>query len=252
MSQQPDPADPRPGEDLAWLDRDPMTAAEREAYLDRVCEEDEPPGEEEYEDYAPLTPDELAGIREAAADELLAVKAATTGRRGPGQPGSARSVPGRVGQPGGGVRAGDGAGRAARLRGPGGRRRRRLRRRRRVRRVSDAELRRAVRLGPGRGARRGPQARRHRRAGPPRPRAGGRGVHRRSAGLRPGRLPRPRRRPAGPRGFSRTPGCPARRRRCWTGSSPGTRPRPSQPPPRCWTRTRRPPPRPRCWTGRPG
>ena len=99
MSQQPDPADPRPGEDLAWLDRDPMTAAEREAYLDRVCEEDEPPGEEEYEDYAPLTPDELAGIREAAADELLAVKAATTGRRGPGQPGSARVFPGESASP---------------------------------------------------------------------------------------------------------------------------------------------------------
>src|SRR5262249_54928128 len=31
---------------------------------------------------------------EAAADELLAVEAATTGRRGPGQPGSARAFPG--------------------------------------------------------------------------------------------------------------------------------------------------------------
>ena len=99
MSQQPDPADPGRDGDLAWLERDPMTAAEREAYLDRVCEQDEPPGEEEYEDYAPLTPDELAGIREAAADELLAVEAATTGRRGPGQPGSARIFPGESSSP---------------------------------------------------------------------------------------------------------------------------------------------------------
>ena len=99
MSQQPDPADPGRDDDLAWLERDPMTAAEREAYLDRVCEQDEPPGEEEYEDYAPLTPDELAGIREVAADELLAVEAATTGRRGPGQPGSARIFPGESSSP---------------------------------------------------------------------------------------------------------------------------------------------------------
>ena len=42
---------------------------------------------------------ELAGIREAAADELLAVKAATTGRRGPGQPGSARIFPGESSSP---------------------------------------------------------------------------------------------------------------------------------------------------------
>src|SRR6516165_2785233 len=49
MPQQPVPADPGRDDDLAWLDRDPMTAEEREAYLDRVCEQDEPPGEEEYE-----------------------------------------------------------------------------------------------------------------------------------------------------------------------------------------------------------
>ena len=100
-------------------DRDPMTAAEREASLDRVCEDDEPPEEEDYGDCEPFTAEELAEIQEAAADELLGVEAATTGRRGPGQPGSARSVPRRVGEPGGGVRARDGAGRDARLRGPG-------------------------------------------------------------------------------------------------------------------------------------
>ena len=42
MSQQPVPVDPGPEEDLAWLDRDPVTAEEREAWLDRVCEHDDP------------------------------------------------------------------------------------------------------------------------------------------------------------------------------------------------------------------
>ena len=71
-----------------------MTAAELQASLDRTCELDEPPEPEEYEDYAPLTREEMAEIRAAAADELLAVEAATAGRRGPGQPGSARVFPG--------------------------------------------------------------------------------------------------------------------------------------------------------------
>ena len=97
-------------EDPAWTRPDPMTAAELEAGLDRVCEHDEPPGPDEFEDVEPFTAEELAEIREAATDELLAVEAATTGRRGPGQPG-------------GRVRSRDAAGRAARLRGPGGRRR---------------------------------------------------------------------------------------------------------------------------------
>ena len=95
MPSEPVPADPGRDDDLAWLDRDPMTAEEREASLNRLCEQDEPPGEdEEYEDFAPLTTDELAEIREAVADDLLAVEAASTGRRGPGQPGSARVFPG--------------------------------------------------------------------------------------------------------------------------------------------------------------
>src|SRR3984893_10993800 len=91
MPPEPVPADPGWDEDLAWLDRDP----EREVWLDRAREHDEPPGADEgYEEYAPLTAEELAEIREAAADELLAAKAASTGRRGPGQPGSARTFPG--------------------------------------------------------------------------------------------------------------------------------------------------------------
>jgi hypothetical protein len=95
MPASPAPADPGWDDDLAWLDRDP----ERESWLDRAREHDEPPGLEEFEDYAPLTGEELAEIAEAAADELLAVEAATTGRRGPGQPGSARVFPGQSSSP---------------------------------------------------------------------------------------------------------------------------------------------------------
>src|ERR1700745_1242995 len=86
-------------EDPAWTRPDPMTAAELEAGLDRGCEHEEPPGPDYFEDVEPFTAEELAEIREAAADELLAVEAATTGRRGPGQPGSARVFPGESSSP---------------------------------------------------------------------------------------------------------------------------------------------------------
>src|SRR6266700_5655688 len=99
MPPSPVPADPGRDEDLAWLDRDPMTAGEFEASRDRLCELDEGYREDEDEDVEPFTAEELAGIREAAADELLAVTAATTGRRGPGQPGSARVFPGQSSSP---------------------------------------------------------------------------------------------------------------------------------------------------------
>jgi Domain of unknown function (DUF222) len=95
MFPEPVSADPGWDEDLAWLDRDP----ERETWLDRVREHDDPPEPEEYEDYAPFTGEELAEIRQAAADELLAVEAASMGRRGPGQPGSARVFPGESSSP---------------------------------------------------------------------------------------------------------------------------------------------------------
>ena len=102
MPASPVPADPGRDDDLAPADRDPMTAAERQASLDRVCEQDEGYREDEadeYGDFDSLSPDELAEIQAAAADELLAVEAATTGRRGPGQPGSARTFPGRSSSP---------------------------------------------------------------------------------------------------------------------------------------------------------
>jgi hypothetical protein len=95
-------------EDPAWSRPDPMTAEEREAWLDRLCAQDDDPSDapEEYRDpesCAPppgqdeLTPAELAEVREAAADEMLALDAASTGRRGPGQAGSSRTFPGESG-----------------------------------------------------------------------------------------------------------------------------------------------------------
>src|SRR6266567_2521436 len=88
-------------EDPTWSRPDPMTPEEREAWLDRLAEPDEPPDleEEDWEDFEPLTADELAEVEKAAGDELLAVEAATTGRRGPGQPGSARVFPGESSSP---------------------------------------------------------------------------------------------------------------------------------------------------------
>jgi hypothetical protein len=84
------------GEDPAWSRPDPMTAEEREAWLDHLAETDEPPDveeEEDPEDCAPLTAEELAEVREGAAAGP-AVWAGLAGRRGPGQPGSARIYPG--------------------------------------------------------------------------------------------------------------------------------------------------------------
>ena len=97
MPPAPVPADPGWDEDLAWLDRDPER--ESEAGWTGSASTTSRPSEEEYEDFEPLTAEELAEIREAAADELLAVEAATTGRRGPGQPGSARVFPGESSSP---------------------------------------------------------------------------------------------------------------------------------------------------------
>ena len=76
-----------------------MTAEDREAWLDHLAACDDPPESEEYEDFGPLTPEELAEVRAAAADEMLAAEAVMTGRRGPGQAGSARIFPGESASP---------------------------------------------------------------------------------------------------------------------------------------------------------
>src|SRR6185437_4264097 len=79
MPSVPAPADPGRDGDPAWVDRDPMTAAEREAWLDRLCAQDDDPSDapQEYGDPESCTPppgqdeltaEELAGVREAAAD----------------------------------------------------------------------------------------------------------------------------------------------------------------------------------------
>ena len=92
--------------DPAWLDRDPMTAAEREAWLDRLCAQDDDPADapQEYWDPESCAPPPGPGRadrgrarrdrRRRPADEMLALDAASTGRRGPGQAGSARVFPG--------------------------------------------------------------------------------------------------------------------------------------------------------------
>jgi hypothetical protein len=85
-----------------------MTDDEREAWL--AADEEEPPDPEEWQDPDgppppgpdELTPQEIAEIQQAAADEMLALKAADTGRRGPGQPGSAQVFPGESASAAGG------------------------------------------------------------------------------------------------------------------------------------------------------
>ena len=103
MPPEPVPADPPP---------DLMTAAERAAWLDRVAEQDEPPGPEEWEEWPGADDEltaaevaELAELRAAAeADARATAEAVARGlpggqyvraeRRGPGLPGSVRCYPG--------------------------------------------------------------------------------------------------------------------------------------------------------------
>src|SRR5690242_21489439 len=90
MPSVPAPADPGPDEDPAWLDRDPMTAGEREAWLDRLCAQDDDPADAPQDDWDP----ESCAPPLGEDDEMLGLDAASTGRRGPGQAGSARVFPG--------------------------------------------------------------------------------------------------------------------------------------------------------------
>jgi len=77
MPPEPVPADPGPDHEPAWPARDPMTAEEREAWLDHPAASGDPPKEEDEQDWdaEPLTAAELAEIGEAAADEMLAAGA---------------------------------------------------------------------------------------------------------------------------------------------------------------------------------
>src|SRR5258707_15722871 len=91
-------------EDPAWSRPDPMTAEEREAWLDRLAEADEPPDLEEggWEDFEPLTADELAEVEKAAGDQVLAVRGGPTARPGPSHPSAGRGSPGPSRRPAGG------------------------------------------------------------------------------------------------------------------------------------------------------
>jgi hypothetical protein len=88
-------AQPGPGWEPVVTRPDPESEQEREAWLDHVAGLDEPFDPEEwYDPEGPpppgedeLTPEEIAGIRQASADEMLALKAASAGRRGTGSPG---------------------------------------------------------------------------------------------------------------------------------------------------------------------
>ena len=98
-------------------------------WLDRAREHGEPPRGRKSTRTTPRSPrTSWPGSRDAAADELLAVEAASTGPAGPGPARLGAGLPRRVVQPGGRVRPGDDLRRAARLRAAGGRRRRRRRR----------------------------------------------------------------------------------------------------------------------------
>ena len=79
-------------EDPAWSRPDPMTAEEREAWLDHLAEADEPPDVEEDvdpEDFAPLTAEEFAEVREGGRGRCL--------RSGPAATGPPGSRPARLG-----------------------------------------------------------------------------------------------------------------------------------------------------------
>jgi hypothetical protein len=81
MPSEPVPADDGWDDGPARLDQDPMSAADREAWLDHLVASDDPPEPEEYEDFEPLTAAELAEIRELTASASpLAPLVASGGR----------------------------------------------------------------------------------------------------------------------------------------------------------------------------
>src|SRR5260370_39922630 len=96
MAPEPVPADPGWDDDLAWLDQDPVTAAEREAWLGRLAECDDPPEPEECEDWPELTAEELAKAYEPV---VLLPLTHSQAARGPVQPRHARIAHGQTAYP---------------------------------------------------------------------------------------------------------------------------------------------------------
>ena len=104
MPSVPAPADPGRDGDPAWLDRDPMTAAEREAWVDRLCAQDDDrltprrsTGTPNLRAAAgPGRADRGRARRDRRGGRRLEARAGCGGhgRRGPGQAGSARVFPG--------------------------------------------------------------------------------------------------------------------------------------------------------------
>ena len=74
-------------EDPAWPDRDPMTAAEREAWLDRLCAQDDDPSDAPQEYWDPESGAPPPGQDELTAEELAGVAAAGEGRPPPPEEG---------------------------------------------------------------------------------------------------------------------------------------------------------------------
>ena len=98
MPSVPAPGDPGRDGDPGWPDRDPVSPEKQRGWLDWLCGQDDDPADDPQEYWDPesgapppgqdeLTGEELAEAREAAADEMLALQAASTGRRGPGMAG---------------------------------------------------------------------------------------------------------------------------------------------------------------------
>jgi hypothetical protein len=120
IPQQPVPADPGPEDsrsgaqpepDPGWAPfaahPDPRSAEDQQAWLDHLANLDEPLDPEEWwdPDGPPppgedgFTPEELVEIGRGAAEEMLTAQVVPAGRRGPGQPGSARLFPGESASP---------------------------------------------------------------------------------------------------------------------------------------------------------
>ena len=141
MPPSPVPADPGWDEDLAWLDRDPMTAAEFEASLDRLCEQDE--GSRRGRGAGTSSPSRPGSWPRSARRPPMSCsppRRPPPGGGGRGSPAPRGPSPASRASPAAAFGPGMAAGRAAGLRRPGGGRGRRRREDARFAGVSEAEL----------------------------------------------------------------------------------------------------------------